>query len=282
MIFAIAVALYILIWPVNRMAMRRGARTVATGAVISLVGMVLALIFAVIYKNPVFNAAALLSGLVTGVCYSVGFCIIVFYCLKIGPAGPTVTLNNLGCVGPIIMSIFVMRTALPSGFDIAGIICTFSALVLMALNRQKGGDDKSASLKWLLLALAGWAFSTVSLSSQFTATYYAPEAPFTYSFAVFGSSFLILLTVMLIRKERFPTRTELLAGGVSGVINIVATPMTFYLVTKFPAFMVFPALLTAPIVFMLIAGHFVFKERLNIFGWLASFSGLAGIILMNI
>lgn len=280
-VLCISVSLSIIIWPFNRWAMKKGGRTQSIGLVISFTASVLAAAGALITgESPGLNIVMLI-GAVMGVAYAVGFCTIIFYCLKIGPSGPTVTLNNLGLIFPVLLSLFFYSNGkTPGALAIIGIAMTVSALILMAFNRSDG--DNTMTLKWFKWAIAGWLLSGLSMSAQFLATYYTPKYPYSFAFYAFMTSFIILAVVILVKKDSRPRKEELITGTVTGVINVACTPLLFYLVKHIPAYVVFPINMAAPILAMLLAGHFIYKEKLNHYGWLACICGMVGLIIFNI
>ena len=94
------------IWPVSRWVMHRDGRAEAYGFWIALTGSLctalLALAMAQDLGSPVLWAIAS----VTGVAYAFGFCLIIPYCLRIGPVGPTCAANNMGLVWPVSFGFF--------------------------------------------------------------------------------------------------------------------------------------------------------------------------------
>lgn len=90
----------------------------------------------IISGETIHSWLALLLGAVIGVAYAVGFCMIIFYCLKIGPAGPTVT----------------------------GILLTILSLILIAGNKVPS-ENAAVSAKWFRWAILGRLFSGISMFS---------------------------------------------------------------------------------------------------------------------
>ena len=271
-------------WPLNRWAMRRGARPESIGIVISVVALALGVPFALKVDDLAGARPALLFGGIAGVAYSIGFVLIIFHCLKIGPAGPTVLVNNLGMVWPIAISMFAFsqnRTPPPAHW--AGLGSVAVALALMGVNRGEPGSSGSITRRWVWWVLAGWVFSGVSQGSQFLSSQYAPRATFTYVVALYAVSLLILLAVSAFRRGGRPRRVEIIAGAGTGVILAMALPMTLWLLAgRTPAMVVYPVTVAGPIVLMLLIGHAVLKERLNAVGWAASAAGVAGILLLSL
>jgi drug/metabolite transporter (DMT)-like permease len=64
--------------------------------------------------------------------------------------------------------------------------------------------------------------------------------------------------------------------------NIVSTVVIFYLVKTIPAFVIYPVIMAAPILAMLVIGNYVYKEKMNVFGWASCLAGTAGLVLLGL
>lgn len=281
-ILGINVMLMVLVWPVNRWVMKNGGRTRSIGLAITFVGMILSACGAVLSGQPFFSATAILYGFITGVAYDFGFCMIIFYCLKIGPAGATAIINNLGFMFPVLIGLVAFSGGKsPSLFAVLGIASAILSLALMAFNKTEG-ESKAASSKWFKWVTLGALLSGISLSSQYIATQLTPENPYTFAFNANLFAFAVLVVVSLVMKDTRPKKSEMIAGGITGAINIVSTVMLFYLLQNIPAFVIYPVIMTAPVLIMLVVGHYVYKEKMNRFGWAACIIGMIGLVLFNI
>lgn len=281
-ILCVDVALMVLIWPMNRWVMKNDGRTRSIGLAITFVGMILAGVGALLSHQPLFTPDAMLYGSITGAAYDVGFCMIIFYCLKIGPSGATATINNMGFMFPVIIGIFVFSPdKSPSILLSLGIACVAISLVLMAFNKT-GTETKSASSKWFRWVILGGLLSGVALSSQFIATQISPDRPYSFAFNANLSAFLILVVFSLMKKDTMPHKAEIIAGSMTGAINIISTVMLFYLLKNIPSFVVYPVIMTAPVLIMLIIGQFGYREKMNRFGWAACIVGMIGLVFFNI
>jgi hypothetical protein len=95
-LLAVPVILSTLIWPINRWVMLKGSRTDAYGFWISIFGSLTAGILGLSLGQPFQGAALLWISLVIAFAFAIGFCLIINYCLKIGPTGPTVAATTWG------------------------------------------------------------------------------------------------------------------------------------------------------------------------------------------
>jgi drug/metabolite transporter (DMT)-like permease len=271
------------LWPLNRWAMSRGARTEPIGIVISLVAAPGAMALSLALQKPFLVSAALGLGALAGVAYAVGFILIIFYCLNIGPSGPTVTINNMGLLWPVAISIVFYS----GGKDIppltwAGMAAAVGALLLMGWSHAEDSGARPMTRHWAKWAIIGWVFSGISMGSQFLSSHYAPEAPFGYTASMFAVSWVILAIVMRVKRGGRLRREELIAGGVTGLMMTGMLPLTIVLLTRMSAAVVYPVTVAGPAVLMLLVGHLVFKERLSALGWVASVLGVIGIVLLSV
>jgi len=271
-----------LLWPVNRWAMRNNARPEAIGMISSLVGMALAIAFGLVLGSLLSVGVALLIGGVGGVAYAVGFFLIIFYCLKIGPTGPTVTLNNMGLVWPVLIGLLWFSTSSPTITQWAGFAGTLLALALTGANRSKNTAVTPITARWTIWALVGWAFAGISMSTQYLNSQLVPGAPYAYLLALFGVALAVCLLTSVVKRNGLPVRVEILAGLCTGLLNVAGISLTIYLLGRMSPTIVMPITVAGPVILMLLFGHFVLKERLNPVGWTASALGLASIVFLSL
>ena len=271
-----------LLWPLNRWAMRNHARTEALGIVITLTVIVLCGALAMFTDSRLLSGPALLLGVIGGMAYAVGFVLIIFHCLKIGPTGPTVTLNNLGLVWPVVAGMAWFATTRGSAMLWLGFGCTLLTLVLTGVNRSRGEATAPITARWASLALVGWALSGISMTSQFLDSRLAPNTHYAYLLAMNATALVICLAVLAVKRGGPLTRVEITAGLGNGALNIVAIPLSIWLAGRMDPAVLFPVAVAGPVILMLLIGHFVLKERLNPLGWTASALGLAGIMLLSL
>lgn len=285
-----------LLWPVNRWATRSGARPEAMGIVGSLVGIPLAILLGLALGSPLLAHRALLIGAVGGVAYAVGFVLIIFFCLRIGPTGPTVTLNNMGLVWPVLIGLLWFAPAAPAAVQWFGFGCTLLALALTGANRSRDEAVTPITARWAGWALVGWVFAGISMSCQYLDSQLAPNTPYAYLLASFTVALVICLGISIVKRivtvhegetqqrNSLPTHVEALAGVSVGAINVFSITLTILLLGPLhvsPA-IVMPVTVAGPVILMLLIGHVILKERLNSLGWTASALGLAGVVCLSL
>jgi drug/metabolite transporter (DMT)-like permease len=271
------------LWPLNRWAMMRQARTECLGIVLTAVLAAGVVPVSMMMGKPLMAPPAILFGSLAGIAYAVGFILIIFYCLKIGPSGPTVTINNMGLLWPVVLDLGLFRggTAVPL-LTWIGLAATLLALVLMGWGHGRNPGAAPVSRRWAMWAVIGWVFSGISMGSQFLSSRYAPQAPFAFPLFMSLVALAILSAVSLVKRHGRFRREEVIAGGLTGLMMIFGIPATLILLTRMSAAIVFPVTVAGPAVLMLLVGHFIFKEHLSRTGWIASLLGVSGIVLLSL
>ena len=190
----------------------------------------------------------------------------------------------MGLLGPVVLDLALFSGAKAVGpLTWAGFLATLFALVLMGWGRSGQAGAAPVTRRWALWALAGWAFSALSMGCQLLSSRYAPQAPLRlrrlHEPRCLRHPWRLSL---LARPGGRPRSEELIAGGVTGLMMVLGIPLTLVLLTRIPAAIVFPVTVAGPAVLMLLIGHSLLHERLSPLGWAASVSGVAGIILLSL
>lgn len=278
----IPVILSTLIWPINRKVMMDGGRTDAYGFWISLSGAatsgVLALAFKQSYRDPVIW----LIGLVIGFAFSVGFCLIINYCLKIGPTGPTVALNNMGLVGPVIAGLiwpFSRPFTLPVGFGLFLVILAMVGFSARTASSTSGAQ--AVTLRWLVLVLLGWLLAVVSMTGQYVGSVLLPGQPLAMVSVFFLWSTVILMPFVMRRGKTWFQKNEMTGGFANGAIQAVSIYVTLLALRRMGTQIVFPVTVLVPMMLVLVLSGFVYKEHLERLTWIACLVGLAGLALLS-
>jgi drug/metabolite transporter (DMT)-like permease len=272
------------LWPINTRVLRRGGRSEALGVCLSATGLLVGLAGALILRRPILDPVSGLLGAIGGVAFAVGFCLIIFYCLRIGPSGPTATLNNLGMIWPVLANLlFFSRTrAFPWSASL-GIGASVAAIILMAWSYPVPSGGKTVSPRWLAWALAGWALAGISNTTQFLSGIWTSGRQAGFVIGFYAAALIILFCAVVYRKTGWPTRQEAWAGiAGGGILAGIVLPVIIYLMQKLPVEIVFPITQSAPIVIILLIGRIFLKERLTWMGWAACLLGALSIALLGI
>lgn len=268
-------------WPINKFATKNGARPETLGMMTCVSGLVLSILYQAFSGNSWGNWKIWGLGLLGGFAYAMGFFVLITGCLKIGPVGLTTAMNNMGMVGPLILGLLffgeVKNFSLLKGLGFAGIIL---CVILLAL--QSSGKNGSVSFKWFRMAFGGWLLSCMSLGCQYLSSRVEPNGYLLYTVAYFASALVILLVITVVRFRSGPNRTEILAGLPSGILASLETPLSMFLVTQFPAFVLYPVSVTLPMILVLLIGRIFLKEHMNRTCWIACIIGVLGMVAINL
>ena len=263
LLLLVAVALSTLLWPVARWGLGGASRAASVGLCTSL-AMAAASGVGFLIRHEgrpsggVWIAAALLA-----IAYALGFWLLVMHALKIGPAAPTVTVNNMAMVCGVLYGVLYLHPhERPSGYVIAGAIGTCIALVLIGIGSGGKGVNSNANVprRWLPMVIAGGAFSGLSFITQ---TYVGEvQRTFRFTFLMLASigSAAILLPVVLPHRV---TWREAIAGVSIGLMSAIGMLATLTAFRYLGSAIVLPFSVTTPVLLMLVIGHFAYRERLS-------------------
>ena len=218
---------------------------------------------------------------IVGLAFSLGFCIIVNYCLKIGPTGPTVATNNMGLIGPVVVGLlWPVRQALTPQIGI-GIVLVVLAIVGFSFSAS-GEKRQTVTARWAVLAVLGWVFSSLSMTGQYLGGMINPKLPLAQVTAFSVVATVILLPFMIRRGKTWFRKGELWGGLLNGVIQALSLFMTLMALQRMPARVVFPVTVLIPLILVLMLSGLVYKERLSRLVWIACGVGVVGLALLAI
>ena len=280
---AIPVILSTLIWPLNRHVMMNGGRTDAYGFWISLSGSIIAGALGLLLGQSYDGVAVWTVGLMIGFAFSVGFCLVINYCLKIGPTGPTVAANNMGLVGPVVVGLL---WPVNHGFNLSIIL----GLALVALAMIGFGASTSASIaneqpitsRWVILVMLGWLLAAMSMTGQYIGSVLTPDQPLTLVSIFFMFATFILLPFMIRHRRNWFNRSELTGGIANGSIQAISIYVTLLALQKMGSQIVYPVTVLLPVVAVLIISALIYKERLHPLTWISCSAGIAGLTVLVI
>ena len=268
-------------WPINKFATKNGARAEALGMMICVSGLILSIIYLLASGNSWGNWKIWVLGICGGFAYSVGFFVLITNCLTIGPVGLTTAMNNMGMIGPLVIGLLFFgewRTfSLVKAFGLAAILI---CVVLIAT--QSSSKNGTVSFRWFHMAFGGWLLSCMSLGCQYLSSRVDPDGYLLYTVAYFASALVILCGVTWHRYHSGPNRTEIIAGLPSGILSSLETPLSMFLVTKLPAFVLYPVSVTLPMITVLFIGRIFFKEHMSRTCWLACMVAIIGMVAINL
>ncbi|MFA5863507.1 MAG: EamA family transporter [Phycisphaerae bacterium] len=252
-----------LVWPLGRWAMRKDGNAQVLGFWISLISTLIGFTFVILTGQHFWTWQVLAAGTLFGIAYSVGFCVLIMYCLKIGPVGPTVTINNLAMICGVLYGMVWLKPHIPNSLTFVGIAGTVLALVFIGHKSSSPDSVRRINRSWLKLVLVGGAFSGFSFMAQTYVGIRYPDQSFIFVASGFAVSTLILLPLVLALPDFFHRRSERWVGIFMGIINGFLLPLTFAALKQFSVEVVFPITVTTPMILMLLMGHFLYREYLT-------------------
>lgn len=277
----VPVILSTLIWPINRWVMFKGSRNDAYGFWISLSGSLTAGILG-LSLGQTFNGAALWwVGLVIAFAFAVGFCLIINYCLKIGPTGPTVAANNMGLVGPVIVGLLWPAARAFTLPIVVGLILVALALVGFGIGSTlSSANQRTITSRWAVLVFFGWLLAALSMTGQYVGSVLVPRQPLTLVAVFFAFSTLLLLPFLIRYRRTWFNRNEFLGGIIQGPCQAVSIYVSLLALQRMGAQIVFPVTVLGPVMGVLTLSAFVYKERLHPITWACCLSGVLGLALL--
>lgn len=274
-------AAIVALWPVLGAAMKRGARPITFGLVLSLTGLAGGILASRALGKPVVEPTSALLGLAGGVGFAVGFCVLMFRALEIGPTGPTATINNLALIWPILVSLLFFTRSSAGSLVWIGLFFTLLTLVLMGWQKTEPGH--ASSTRWFLMTIGGFLLAGVNGVAQFLAAQWAPGQSLSFGNAMFALSCIILGLMAVTRKQCLPTRVEWSAGILSGLLfALVIIPFSIVLQERLPAYVVLPVSQAGSLIIVVLIGRLFLKEQLSPVKWAACATGVAAIVCLTL
>jgi drug/metabolite transporter (DMT)-like permease len=266
----------------NRWVVRSGGRTDVYGFWISLFGALTAGLMGLALGQNFSNRALLPLGLMVGFAFALGFCLIINYCLKIGPTGPTVAANNLGLVGPVIVGLFWPKSLPISPYMVVGFGLAAIALVTFGLSSYQSKTENPITPRWAFLVFWGWLLAAISMTGQYLGSILVPESSFALVCIFFIASTLILFPFTLRYGKTWFNFMELVGGAANGTIQAVSIFVTQRALQAYPSATVFPVTVLGPLIAVLLLSGLVYRERLSRLTWTACLAGVAGLALLSL
>jgi drug/metabolite transporter (DMT)-like permease len=271
----------VVIWPINRLAMKKDIRTEQLGLMISISAFVLSLLLAIFTQKSIISFPGSFLGIFNGVAYAVGFCLIICHCLKIGPSGSTTAINNLGVIFPVILSIaFSIKVHPLHLLPVVGVLSTIVSLILLALPNKI--DSGLVLKKWRFFVFLGWMFTGMSLSMQYLASYFDSKNSLSFVISGYFTSSVLLLIISIHKKSMKIPKIGMICGTATGIGQVITIILLFYITQYIPGYVVFPMMQILPIIVMIILGNFLFDEKIRRVGLIALVFSIVGITLMYI
>ena len=277
----IIIILGTVVWPINKMSLANNARSEYLGMVISFVASITAFVLAVISKGNFMDLNIFMLGCLTGIAYSIGPCVLLFKCIKIGPMGLSVTFSNLSLLWPVVIGmIFFPAISSISILKVTGVITIVIAMLLLSKNDNKVSDGK-INKRWLKLIILAWGFAGISLVAQLLFSIYSKNNLMVYAFYTYFIAFVILFAYNAFLHNLVPFKVEIIGGALNGFIYLTFFCLTTYVLVYVSPTIVFISSTLLPLVLVLIIGSVCFKEKLNKFSKIGIYLAILGFIFIQ-
>lgn len=287
LLLTISVVCSTLIWPVSRWITHKHGRPEVYGFWACTSAAVFSACGAMMTEQPLLEMNVVGIGVIVGFASAIGFWGVVMYCLKIGPIGPTVAMNNMGLIWPVVLGCLWLVPHPVNTIMISGIVLVCLALVFMGFGNKGSASGKQVqthnmTCRWFLWALTGWLLCGVSLTAQLSASIYAHDSPVGVVFWLNSVSAAILLLRNLGCRGIWSVGQEMIAGVAIGAnITAVGTILQITLRHVGPE-IVFPITMATPVMFTLLLGRILYGEHLTAKQWIGCSLGIAGIVALSV
>ena len=272
------------IWPISKWGLKENGSESVLGFWNTFVMMIMSFIILNVYDVNFIVPGLMISGFVSSIAYSIGFLLIIMHCLKIGPSGLTITVNNSAMIFGIIYSFVYLRPEVPSILVIIGIIGVLVSIALMGISKEANAGKQFNYSKWYKLVIIGGLFSGLSFMTQSHVAYIYPGVLNTLVFAFWANllSSIILFTVSIVRKSNLLSKREMRAGLSNSLINLSNNIITFLAIGIYGSAIAFPIGICIPIIVMLFIGRFIYNEKLIKTAYVGAIIAVISILVITI
>lgn len=296
LLLTVALLACTILWPLNRWVLKPGARSEVYGFWGCLSGGLLSGCLALVLGTSPFRADIWKMGVLIGAAFAGGYWTLVMYCLRTGPIGPTVAVNNMGLVWPVAAGLLWLDPHPLGPWLIGGFTLICLSLASLGLSRSPGREGTarerhSVKVRWILAALGAWVLAGVSMAGQLAVSLRNPgggNVPGSIGHAAaVGFAYMIVAALLLapvaargsalVRRPR-----ERIGGLLSGVALVAASSAILTALQYAGPEVVFAVTIGGPVVITTVLGRVLYKERLDRFGWLACGLAAIGIVALGV
>ncbi|MSS71364.1 MAG: hypothetical protein EXS64_07725 [Candidatus Latescibacteria bacterium] len=251
----LSILLSVLFGHTVRRAQARRCNMMVVGVVNYTVAALVCALLTALSGNLNVHGATLSLGALHGIGYILAYVAMCAAMLRGGLAVPT-TIMRLSVVLPVLASVFWWGEQ-PTQAQVAGIVATLAALVLLGGRGVSGASDLQV---WMLTGFLFLTSGGASVVSKAFLVLHLPDAKTTYTAVLFGTAALGGSLSFLTHRFR-PTREDMGAGTLVGVTNVVATGIQLVAIDRMPGVIAFPAMACGGVVATAVFCAIVWKER---------------------
>ena len=273
------------IWPVNRWVMDRRGHPALYGFWMSLTCSVCSGLLALATGQSLRNPSLWAVASATGVCHGLGFCLIIPYCLRIGPVGPTCAANNMGLLWPVLFGFFWPRRMPFHLAAVVGLLMVLASFISFAFSKTTDEKEKKKiSRRWLLLALAAWVLAGISMTFQYIGARLPStrHSPVAFVFCFSTTAAVVLLPAAVRCGKAWFRGAERIAGPVNGILLVLIGTLTLIVLKHARPEIVFSFTIAGPVLLVVLLGQFIYQERLDRAAWIGCALSLFGLLALTL
>lgn len=217
----------------------------------------------------------LAMGGINGVFYITALILMQYSIKRNGVVLPSVFSKMGSLLVPLAVAICAFGE-IPKGTQVAGAILAMASIIL--INYGKNDSQAGSKILLMLVLLAdGLATSMSKVFGELGNSMLSDHFLF-YTF----TAALILSVILVVYKKEKPGKAEVLYGIMLGLPNFFASRSILKALETIPAIIVYPTRGVGAIVLVLLAGIFLFGEKLKKNQWIAIGVILVAVALLNI
>lgn len=227
----------------------------------------------ILKSNPRVIFILLLLGLPAGLFFYLSF---IYYQKSVRENGATLSgmFSKLGILIPMIVSILLWKE-LPTKLQWLGIFLSLAAIIIV--NYEPGDKTKLKASLIFLLFYGGMA----EFSNKIFQKYFVSDLKTTFLFILFLTAFL--LSFNRAKKEtQALKRDEMITGLMVGLPNLMSAFFLIIALDTVTTSVAFPIYSAGVIMLISLASYVIYKEKINVRGWIGIILTISALIFINI
>lgn len=239
------------------------------------VAFILTFGFGISYGTAPINLLTILLGTLIGILNANGN-IQMSKAFEKGPASLTSPLIGTNAIFPILSAGIMFHEKITL-MQWVGIVVMFGSAIAIQYSPVK--NRKTSYLPWMIRVLLA-IFSFGLLGILMKTSSYLQINSLNILISMYGGGSAYLAVCSLLRREKWK-KSEANVGALVGIISILGYSAYFYALHSGMASIIFPVVSLNCLVVVL-AGYWIFKEKLKLYQVIGVFSALLGIIFTKI
>ncbi len=199
--------------------------------------------------------------------------------LKIGNYALTISIYTMTFLIPVVFSVIFWKRSFGTILAL-GIIFIVIGIALISTSGSTAENKRTGLwLRWLLFLAAAFLLAGIPQLSQAAAVRLSALNLWFYLFLTFLFGALAFMIFFAAKKIRLDGNVFSF-GALAAAGSVAGNFFTLKALTKLPETIVFPVVLSAPVVAAVLLSLLFFREKIRPTGYLGIVIGLAGIVLL--